>query len=59
MNQILLQRKDYNEPIPSQVILALLPHALKLVMVSVIATLLFITYFKRQEARFLKWLVSL
>lgn len=52
MNQTLLQRKYYNESIPSQVILALFPRALKLVMVSVIATLLFINYFKRQEARF-------
>jgi len=54
MNQIFLQREDYNESTPSHFILALLPHACKLVMASVIITLVFTTHFKRQEARFLK-----
>lgn len=57
MNQTFLQRKDYNESIPSHIILALFPHALKLVMASMITTLVFITYFKRQEVRFLKLLI--
>lgn len=54
MNQTFLQRKDYNESTPSRVILALFPHALEQVKASVMATLVFITYFKRQGARFLR-----
>lgn len=47
----MLQRKDYNEPTPSHIILVLFSHALKLIMASTITTLVFITYFKKSGGK--------
>lgn len=50
----MLQRKDYNEPTRSHIILVLYSHALKLVMASTITTLVLITYFKKARGKIFK-----